>query len=35
MENMAYQTKKSELLYQRALKALIEGGSSPSRGPAH
>ena len=28
-------TKRSEQLYQRALNTLIEGGSSPSRGPAN
>ncbi|MGH9433510.1 MAG: aspartate aminotransferase family protein, partial [Terriglobia bacterium] len=32
---MSYHTTKSEKLYQRALRVLIEGGSSPSRGPAN
>ncbi len=32
---MAYRTNKSEKFYQRALEVLIEGGSSPSRGPAN
>lgn len=32
---MSYRTSKSEKLYQRAMQVLIEGGSSPSRGPAN
>jgi glutamate-1-semialdehyde 2,1-aminomutase len=32
---MTYSTAKSEALFQRALEVMIEGGSSPSRGPAN
>ena len=32
---MSYSTKKSKSLFERALKVLVEGGSSPSRGPAN
>jgi len=32
---MNYVTDKSKALFERALKVLIEGGSSPSRGPAN
>ncbi len=32
---MSYVTKRSEQLFRRALEVLIEGGSSPSRGPAN
>ena len=32
---MPYLTDKSRELYQRALQVMIEGGSSPSRGPAN
>ena len=32
---MAHKTDKSKELYQRSLDVLIEGGSSPSRGPAN
>ena len=32
---MSYCTGKSRYLFDRALKVLIEGGSSPSRGPAN
>ncbi len=32
---MNYATKRSKALYQRALRVLVEGGSSPSRGPAN
>lgn len=32
---MGYDTSKSRQLFDRALKALVEGGSSPSRGPAN
>ncbi|MBI3477538.1 MAG: aspartate aminotransferase family protein [Acidobacteria bacterium] len=31
----SFQTEKSKQLYQRASRLLIEGGSSPSRGPAN
>jgi len=32
---MSYTTERSKALFQRALRVLIEGGSSPSRGPAN
>jgi glutamate-1-semialdehyde 2,1-aminomutase len=32
---MTYSTEKSRELFQRALNVLVEGGSSPSRGPAN
>ena len=32
---MSYLTDKSRELYKRALRVMIEGGSSPSRGPAN
>ncbi len=32
---MPYTTKRSKKLYNRAVKVMIEGGSSPSRGPAN
>ena len=32
---MAYSTKKSQSLFERSLRVLVEGGSSPSRGPAN
>ncbi len=32
---MTYTTKKSKELFERALKVMVEGGSSPSRGPAN
>ena len=32
---MDYTTDKSKALFERALKVMIEGGSSPSRGPAN
>ena len=32
---MAYSTKKSKSLFERASRVLVEGGSSPSRGPAN
>ena len=32
---MPYSTDKSRELFQRALRVMIEGGSSPSRGPAN
>lgn len=32
---MAFETDKSKALYDRALEVMIEGGSSPSRGPAN
>ncbi len=32
---MAYSTEKSKELFERALKVMVEGGSSPSRGPAN
>ncbi|UCC73162.1 MAG: aspartate aminotransferase family protein [Gemmatimonadota bacterium] len=32
---MAYTTEKSKDLFERALKVMVEGGSSPSRGPAN
>jgi glutamate-1-semialdehyde 2,1-aminomutase len=32
---MSYSTGTSRVLFERALKVLIEGGSSPSRGPAN
>ncbi|HSG81292.1 MAG TPA: aspartate aminotransferase family protein [Gemmatimonadota bacterium] len=32
---MAYSTDKSKELFQRALEVMVEGGSSPSRGPAN
>jgi glutamate-1-semialdehyde 2,1-aminomutase len=32
---MRYTTQKSKELFERALRVLIEGGSSPSRGPAN
>ncbi len=32
---MPYQTDKSRTLFQRALAVMVEGGSSPSRGPAN
>jgi glutamate-1-semialdehyde 2,1-aminomutase len=32
---MTYRSIKSEKLYERALQVLVEGGSSPSRGPAN
>ena len=32
---MPYSSTRSQLLFERALKALVEGGSSPSRGPAN
>jgi glutamate-1-semialdehyde 2,1-aminomutase len=32
---MAYTTSTSKHLFERALKVLVEGGSSPSRGPAN
>jgi glutamate-1-semialdehyde 2,1-aminomutase len=30
-----YKTEKSKQLFERALKVMVEGGSSPSRGPAN
>ena len=35
MTARTHETGRSRQLYQRALKTLIEGGSSPSRGPAN
>ena len=32
---MTYKTKKSKELFERALEVMVEGGSSPSRGPAN
>ena len=32
---MSYTTGKSKALFERALRVMIEGGSSPSRGPAN
>ena len=32
---MSYSTKKSQSLFERAVKVLVEGGSSPSRGPVN
>lgn len=32
---MAYNTDRSQTLFQRALGVMVEGGSSPSRGPAN
>ena len=32
---MAYSTKKSQSLFERSLRVLVEGGSLPSRGPAN
>ena len=32
---MAFKTNKSKELYQRSLRVMIEGGNSPSRGPAN
>ncbi|MFQ5814118.1 MAG: aminotransferase class III-fold pyridoxal phosphate-dependent enzyme, partial [Anaerolineae bacterium] len=32
---MSYSTHKSKALFDRALQVMIEGGSSPSRGPAN
>ena len=32
---MSYETTKSKALFDRALRVMIEGGSSPSRGPAN
>ncbi len=32
---MSYSTSKSKELFERALRVLVEGGSSPSRGPAN
>ncbi len=32
---MAYSTDKSRKLFERALRVMVEGGSSPSRGPAN
>jgi len=32
---MTYKTEKSRVLFQRALEVMVEGGSSPSRGPAN
>jgi glutamate-1-semialdehyde 2,1-aminomutase len=32
---MPYSTQKSKSLFKRALKVMVEGGSSPSRGPAN
>ena len=32
---MAHTTEKSRALFERALKVMVEGGSSPSRGPAN
>lgn len=32
---MSYTTHKSKAFFQRALRVMIEGGSSPSRGPAN
>ena len=32
---MAYSTSRSKHLFERALNVLVEGGSSPSRGPAN
>ncbi|MFB3854096.1 MAG: aspartate aminotransferase family protein [Vicinamibacterales bacterium] len=32
---MSYVTRESKRLFERALKVLVEGGSSPSRGPAN
>src|SRR3990172_11980042 len=32
---MAYSTARSQALFERALGVLVEGGSSPSRGPAN
>jgi glutamate-1-semialdehyde 2,1-aminomutase len=32
---LVYTTHKSEALFERALQVMIEGGSSPSRGPAN
>jgi len=34
-EGMSNSTEKSKALFERALQTLIEGGSSPSRGPAN
>jgi glutamate-1-semialdehyde 2,1-aminomutase len=34
-EAMSYSTENSRALFERALNSLIEGGSSPSRGPAN
>src|SRR5512141_2228278 len=32
---MTYRTDKSKALFDRAVRVMIEGGSSPSRGPAN
>ncbi len=32
---MAYSTEESRKLFERALRVMVEGGSSPSRGPAN
>ena len=32
---MSHGTKKSKALFERALGVMVEGGSSPSRGPAN
>ncbi len=32
---MAYDTSKSKALFDRAMRVMVEGGSSPSRGPAN
>ncbi len=32
---MSYTTKKSKALFERAVESMVEGGSSPSRGPAN
>ena len=32
---MTYDTSKSKALFERATRVMIEGGSSPSRGPAN
>jgi glutamate-1-semialdehyde 2,1-aminomutase len=35
IKQMSYTTEKSKALFERAVRVLIEGGSSPSRGPAN
>ncbi len=35
IEDMTYRTDKSKKLFDRALRVMVEGGSSPSRGPAN
>jgi len=32
---MSRSTDKSKALFERALRVMVEGGSSPSRGPAN